>query len=162
MRRLLVLASLLLWSAAAPAQSAPQTLANRVDAYLEPYLAGNNFSGTVLVAQRGKVLLAKGYGLANRELNVPNTRQTKFQIASISKAFTAACVLMLVEQKKLALEDPVARFLPDYPRGKEITLQHLLTHTSGIPNINDFPEYNQLSRFPQTPASLVAAFQDKP
>ena len=133
-----------------------------VDAYLKPYLDGHNFSGVVLIAREGKIVLHKGYGQANYELDVPNTPAIKFHLASVSKPFTAAAILLLEERGLLSISDPVARFIPDYPNGDRITLHHLLTHTSGIPNINDFPEYEQASKFPHTPAGLVALFKDKP
>jgi CubicO group peptidase (beta-lactamase class C family) len=160
MVRLLALFFLL---GSAVAQTAPKTsLPAKVDSYLAPYLSGNNFSGAVLVAQRGRVLVRQGYGMANRELGVANTPETRFQVASISKPFTAAGVLLLVEQGKVALSDPVAKFVPDFPHGDQITVEHLLTHTSGIPDVNGAPAYNQLARFPQTPASLIAVFRDAP
>ncbi|HTK94311.1 MAG TPA: serine hydrolase domain-containing protein, partial [Terriglobales bacterium] len=158
-----LLASILALLTIASAQAAPPaSLSSRADAYLAPYVAGNNFSGSVLIAQHGRILLRQGYGLANRELDVPNTPATCFQIASISKPFTAAGVLLLVEQGKVALTDPVAKFVPDFPHGNEITVEHLLTHTSGIPDINGLPAYGELSRSPQTPASLIAAFRSAP
>jgi len=158
-----LLASILALLTIASAQAAPPaSLSSRADAYLAPYVAGNNFSGSVLIAQHGRILLRQGYGLANRELDVPNTPATCFQIASISKPFTAAGVLLLVEQGKVALTDPVAKFVPDFPHGNEITVEHLLTHTSGIPDINGLPAYGELSRSPQTPASLIAAFRNAP
>jgi len=137
-------------------------IAKQVDTYLKPYLDAASFSGAVLLARGGKVLLSKGYGMANYELNIPNTPQTKFHIASLSKTFTAAAILQLQERGLLSVQDPIARFIPDYPRGNEITLHHLLTHTSGIPDINGVPEYDSLSRFAQTPASLIAVFRDRP
>jgi CubicO group peptidase (beta-lactamase class C family) len=158
-----MLAVLVLLIATAAAQGGPPpALEAKVDSYLAPYISGNNFSGAVLIAQRGRILLRKGYGLANRELGVANTPETRFQIASISKPFTAAGVLMLVEQGKVSLADPVAKFVPDFPHGNEITVEHLLTHASGIPDVNGAPNYNELSRFPQTLASLIAVFRDAP
>jgi len=137
-------------------------IATQVDAYLKPYLDAASFSGAVLLARGGKILLSKGYGMANYELNIANTPQTKFHIASLSKTFTAAAILLLQERGLLSVQDPIARFIPDYPRGNEITLHHLLTHTSGIPDINGLPGYDSLSRFAQTPASLIAVFRDRP
>jgi CubicO group peptidase (beta-lactamase class C family) len=138
------------------------SIVKQVDTYLKPYLDAAAFSGAVLIARGGKILLSKGYGLANYELNVPNTRQTKLHLASVSKTFTAAAILLLQERGLLGVQDPIARFIPAYPRGNEITLHHLLTHTSGIPDINDVSGYDSLSRFAQTPASLIAVFRDRP
>ncbi len=159
----------LLGTISASAQTAAGTAAGRnldinakVDAYIQPYREGNNFSGAVLIARKGKVLVSKGYGMANYELSVPNTPQTKFHIASISKPFTAAAIMILEERKLLGTDHPLTKFIPDYPNGDKITLHHLLTHTSGIPNVNDFPDYDRESKFPHTTGDLVEMSKQKP
>src|SRR5213078_3147724 len=134
----------------------------QVDAYLRPYLDLGGFNGSVLIAKGGRVLLSKGYGMANYELNVINTPQTKFHLGSVSKTFTAAAIMLLLEQGKLSVRDPLTRYIPDYPNGEKITIHHLLTNTSGIPNVNNFPEYATQSKFPHTPADLIAMFKQKP
>ena len=83
----------------------------------------------VLVARNGKILFEKGYGLANIGDRVPVTPLTKFRIGSMTKQFTAAAILKLHEQGKLNLDDKLSKFIPDYPRGDEVTIHHLLTHT---------------------------------
>jgi CubicO group peptidase (beta-lactamase class C family) len=138
------------------------SLESNVDAYIKPFLEIKGFSGTVLVAKQGRILLRKGYGLANYELGVLNTPETKFHIASVSKSFTAAAIMILVERGVLNTGDPLSKFIPDYPEGDKITVHHLLVHTSGIPNVNSFPDYNDKSKFPQTPAALVEMFKNKP
>jgi CubicO group peptidase (beta-lactamase class C family) len=140
----------------------PPGLSEKVDAYLQPFVDAGGFSGSVLMAKGGQILVNKGYGLASQEFNVPATPRTKFQIASLSKSFTAAAVMILQERGKLGVRDPLARFIPDYPAGDKITLHHLLTHTSGVPNVNDFPEYDRESRFPHTLTEIIALFKDKP
>jgi CubicO group peptidase (beta-lactamase class C family) len=118
-----------------------------VDALLSPLLERDLISGSILIARRGKVLLAKGYGLANREHGIPNTPDTRFRIGSISKQFTSMAIFLLAQEGALRLEDPLSRYLPGYPRGDEITLHMLLTHTSGIPSYNALEGYaEQLSR----------------
>lgn len=139
-----------------------KSLESQVDAYVKPYLEIGGFNGSVLIAKHGEVLLSKGYGFANYELNVPNTPQTKFHIASVSKPFTAAAIMMLQERGLLAVSDPLAKFIPDYPNGDKITIHHLLTNTSGIPNINNFPEYAAWSKFTHTPEDLIEKFKNKP
>src|SRR5262245_24471349 len=148
--------------ATSPAPTAPAAAANpadtfdaRVDAYLRPFVDGGNFSGAVLVAREEKPIVDRAYGMASYELGVANTPRTRFHIASVSKPFTAAAILMLEAQGKLAVTDPVARFLPDFPRGQSITLLHLLTHTSGIADINGAPIYEAESKKPHTPLDLV-------
>ncbi len=140
----------------------PRDLAAKIDAYLQPFIKTNNFSGVLCVTRGDKVLFQKGYGMASYEFGVPNTAESRFHIASLSKSFTAAAILLLDERGKLATSDPVSKFLSDYPNGDKIHLEQLLTHSSGIPNINSFPEYNREQRFPHTIEEVVAMFKDKP
>jgi CubicO group peptidase (beta-lactamase class C family) len=130
-------------------------LEKRVDSYLQPYVEGGNFSGAVLVARDGRLLASRAYGMANHELSVPNTPRTRFHIASVSKPFTAAAILLLEARGRLSTSDPVSRWIPDLPNGDRITLNHLLTHTSGIANINDAPFYAVESTKPHTAEDLV-------
>jgi D-alanyl-D-alanine carboxypeptidase len=95
--------------AASAADPAPEPLDARVDAYVKPYVAGGNFSGSVLIARQGKVLVNRHYGSADRELRVPVGPKTRFHLASVSKPFTAAAVLLLEQQGKLRTGDPLAR-----------------------------------------------------
>ncbi len=132
-----------------------RSLESQVDVYIKPYLEIGGFNGTVLIAKGGKVLLSKGYGSANYELGVPNTPQTKFHIASVSKTFTATAIMLLQERGLLNVSDSLTKFIPDYPNGDKITVHHLLTNTSGIPNINNFPDYDAWSKFPHTPEDLI-------
>ncbi|WP_459502199.1 serine hydrolase domain-containing protein [Bacillus sp. C1] len=114
-----------------PAEGPPQEI--NENAKLDEYLKSKNFSGTAVVVKNGKILLNKGYGLANREKNTPNNSETTFYIGSISKAFVATAIMQLKEQNKLQTEDLIAKYIPDFPKGSEVKLVHLLTHTSGIP-----------------------------
>ncbi len=137
-------------------------LATRIRAYLAPFVESGNLSGVVLVARHGRVLMRESYGMANYELSVANSPRTRFHIASVSKAFTAAAILQLQEQGSLSVSDRVSRFVPDFPRGKDITLDNLLTHTSGIPDINDLPDYDTFSRNPHKLSEIIAKFANLP
>src|SRR6185436_16120868 len=96
------------------------------------------FSGQVLVASHDSVVLDRGYGVANRRLCAPVTLETGLEIASLSKQFTGAAVLRLVEDGRLALSDSIGRWLPAVPPDKRgITIEHLATHTAGIPRYLD-------------------------
>lgn len=148
--------------AGVPAAAAPANLQQQVDEYLQPLLRTNNFSGVVLVTRGEEIVFQKGYGSASIEHRVPNSPATVFQIASVSKPFTSAAIMLLGDEGKLDVRAPLTAVLPDYPNGEKLTIHHLLTHTSGIPNINDFPEYDELQRKPHSPAELVAYFKDKP
>jgi CubicO group peptidase (beta-lactamase class C family) len=107
-------------------------LAKRVDAYFSR-IVPFGFSGAILVAKEGKILLNKGYGLAIRSRNIPNTSDTVFSTGSVTKQFTAAGIMKLEMLGKLKNTDPISKFFPDVPEDKKgITLHHLLTHTSGV------------------------------
>ena len=157
---------LLLWAAcphAYGATASASSFAEQADQYLGRLEQEGKFSGAVLVAQGGQVLLKQGYSLANREHGVANTPQTKFRLGSVTKQFTAMCILMLAEQNKLRVTDPVAQYVPDCPKPWEpITIEHLLTHTSGIPGFTDFPDNLQHERLPTTVEATVNRFRDKP
>jgi CubicO group peptidase (beta-lactamase class C family) len=145
-------------------------ISTRLDAFLttlntNPAFAGTEmgFVGSVLVAGDGKVLLSKGYGLANRETGVPNTAQTKFRIASVTKQFTAMAILILLRHGKIDVQDRVCTYIPNCPPAWEgITLHHLLTHTSGIPDYYSSPDWNSFTGKPITPTDLITLFIDKP
>jgi len=134
----------------------------RMEEYLAAVTKQGRFSGAVLVARDGKPILSKGYGLADREWEVPNTPQTKFRLGSITKQFTAALVLRLQEQGKLGVQDPLCKYFADCPPAwSEITIHHLLTHTSGVPNFTSFPDYQKTMMQPATMDSLIGRFKDR-
>jgi CubicO group peptidase (beta-lactamase class C family) len=88
---------------------------------------------TFLISRNGNIVYKKAFGLANLELNLPVHTETVFEIASMTKQFTAIAILMLVEKGKLNLDDEITTFIPDFPTNEhKITVHHLLTHTSGI------------------------------
>jgi CubicO group peptidase (beta-lactamase class C family) len=121
------------------------------------------FMGATLVVRRGVVLTDRAYGFANAEWDVPSSAATKFRIGSISKQFTAAAVLLLEEQGKLSVDDPVGKYLTDIPAAwTPITLHQLLTHSSGIPDIVLFPEFPSLRPLPTTLEMTYARLRDKP
>jgi CubicO group peptidase (beta-lactamase class C family) len=135
----------------------------RMDQIVQSYGDAKQFMGSVLVARGDAILFNKSYGMANLEWNVPNTPTTKFRIGSITKQFTAAAILLLEEQGKLKVEDSVKKYIPDAPETwDKVTLYNVLTHTGGIPNFTDFPDYPQKSLSPMTAGEIVAWFKDKP
>ena len=135
----------------------------QVDAMLNQLVEANQFSGSVLIAQAGQVLVSKGYGLADQAQNLPNTPQTKFRLGSLTKQFTAVAILMLQAQGALDVQDPICNYLPDCPPAwQTITIHHLLTHTAGLPNFTDFPDYEASKQLPTTPEQTISRFQDKP
>ncbi|MCM3625770.1 beta-lactamase family protein [Paenibacillus glycanilyticus] len=139
-----------------------QQMVDKLEAYIEGQVGVDGFNGTVLVSQSGRCLLSKGWGFANREHLALNHSETKFRIGSISKLFTAAGILLLQEQGKLSVNDKLNRFISDYPNGDKITIHHLLTHTSGIPNFTNFIEYRSISRLFSPPESTLTQFKTLP
>ena len=137
----------------------------RLDSLARAYHVAGRFDGAVLVAAHGRVIYEGAFGAAVREWHVPNTVDTRFRIASTTKQFTAALVLRLVEAGKLRLDAPVTTWLPEYPRpqGDHLTLHHLLSQTSGLPNFVARPDfYTRVGRLPHTPAGVVALVDSLP
>jgi CubicO group peptidase (beta-lactamase class C family) len=117
----------------------------------------------VLIVQDGRTVLRKGYGMANLELGIPIAPDMVFELGSITKQFTAAAILLLQERGQLRVEDDITKYLPDFPtHGKTITLENLLTHTSGIPTYTSLPEWFPHAREDMRPADVIALFKDKP
>ncbi|WP_150266461.1 serine hydrolase domain-containing protein [Paenibacillus tepidiphilus] len=110
--------------------------------YMRAWAEEGRFSGSVMVAQGESVLLHEGYGYANLEFCIPNTASTKYNIASVTKMFTAVAVMQLHEQGNLDLEDSLAEYVPEYIHAGAVTLHHLLASLSGIPEYTELPEYN--------------------
>ena len=104
----------------------------RIDDLFTRYTDSGEFSGAVLVARDDQILFRKGYGLANREEQIPNTPDTQFSIQSISKLFTYASVLMEVKAGRVSLDDPIGSYIPEFPNGDRITIDRLLHHRSGL------------------------------
>ncbi|MGM2633610.1 MULTISPECIES: serine hydrolase domain-containing protein [Bacillus cereus group] len=100
---------------------------------LDQYLVGKQFNGTVLVTDKEHVILNKGYGYADVQNKIENTPHTKYRIGSITKTVVATSILQLQDQGKLNIQDNVNKYIPSFPENKNITLYHLLTHTSGLP-----------------------------
>jgi CubicO group peptidase (beta-lactamase class C family) len=146
----------------AAGQSPPPIAA--IDRIIEaPIKAGKMAGASVAVARRGEPLVAKSYGLADLELDVPMPGDASFEIGSVTKQFTAASILLLAERGKLSVDDEVTKYLPQYPtHGQRITLRHLLTHTSGIKGYTELPEFGDLMKLKKPRETLVALFGDKP
>ena len=141
-----------------------QTKSEQLDKLLNLYHEYGKFNGSVLMADQGKLVYKKGFGMANMEWDIPNKPNTKHRLGSITKQFTAMLILQLAAADKLDLQAPVTKYLSDYPKesGDKITIHHLLTHTSGIPNYTSFPGFfEEESRNPYTPDAFVEKFANK-
>ena len=130
-----VLVSLLL-----PVSVAAQTKsAADIDAYVRPLVKANQFSGVVLASSNGTILYEKPFGSAQAEWGVPNRPSTVFGIASITKPMTTTIALRLIDEGKLGRQDPVSKWLPDFPKGDQITVEMLMIHRSGLPHRGTTP-----------------------
>ncbi|MBN1660242.1 MAG: beta-lactamase family protein, partial [Anaerolineae bacterium] len=132
----------------APSSRLPgSTIAAQVSAAIKDLAVESGLSGVVLMAHDGEPLFTAAYGLAERELDIPNQIDTLFNLGSMDKMFTGVAILQLVEQGRLALDDTIAEVLPDYPNqevARAVTIHHLLTHTSGMGDWFDSERYEEL------------------
>jgi CubicO group peptidase (beta-lactamase class C family) len=123
-----------------------------IDSFIKPFADAGHFSGVVLVKKEGKVVFEKAYGLADAENDVPNTKDSVFSIASITKPMTAVILAKYVEAEKIKLEDPLSKYIPDFPKGDKITIEMLARHKSGIPHRVTSPMEESV---PSSPAEMV-------
>ena len=123
----------------------------------------NHFVGSILIAQGGEVFVSKEYGVAVVGQNSQNNRETRRRLGSITEQFTAMAVMQLQEKRKLQVQDSVCRHLPDCPAGwQEAKIFNLLTHTSGIPNLVNFPEDENTEKIPATGRELLSRLEKEP
>lgn len=155
-----LLAILATLAVAAPASA--QTRAERIDALARRYHEVGLLNGAVLVAEDGEPIYAKGFGDAVREWDVPNGPDTKFRIGSVTKQFTAALVLQQVEEGTIDLQGTIRDYLPEYPpkQGDRVTIDQLLSHTSGIPSYTGLGDIEDFKRDPVEPDSFIHRFWD--
>jgi CubicO group peptidase (beta-lactamase class C family) len=149
--------------AAMQAAQAASPLEGQIDAYLRGLTDQGYFSGAVLVAHDGQVLFSRGYSLANYEQNLPATPQTRFRLASVTKQFTAMGIMILVAKGKLNVNDSVCVFLAECPEAwRPVTVHHLLSHTSGLPNYTDFANFVEIETAQVAPNDLINRFRYMP
>ena len=140
-----------------------QQVRSKIERYMGAAVKVDHFMGSILVARNGRILIAKGYGKSNLKHQIPNTAETEFRIASLTKSFTAASILMLQARGKLNVRDPVCKYIPTCPKAwKAITIYDLLTHTSGIPDFRWGPSYAKFSKNPTTPERLLTRIEKEP
>jgi CubicO group peptidase (beta-lactamase class C family) len=146
----------------ANAQSAP--LDNqRMMQVVQNYVDNKSFMGDVLIAEGDRIVLKAAYGYADMDWSIPNTIDTKFRIGSLTKQFTAASILLLQERGRLSVNEPIKTYLPDVPDAwSKVTVDNLLTHTSGIPNFTGAPGFNAYERQSHNPEESVALVRGKP
>ncbi|MGH8127643.1 MAG: serine hydrolase [Gammaproteobacteria bacterium] len=160
---LMLVLSVLAAPSSCHAFAAEKDLSSEINQYMNAAGKAWHFMGSILVARDGRVIIAKGYGMANVEREIPNTPDTEFRIGSNTKQFTSMAIMMLQAEGKLDVHDPVCKYVPDCPKDwQPITIHNLLTHTSGIPDFTNFPIYMKVRDKTLTPTQLLALFKDKP
>lgn len=145
-----------------PSTPVPLPKVAQIDAYLTHLMTKGVMNGSVLVAHNG-MIFDKGYGVADKEKHVLNTPQTRFRLGSVSKQFTAMAILMLQGRGKLHTQDHICLYVPSCPSDwQSITIEQLLTHTSGIPDYTNFPDFAVTWTQAVTVEQLIARFKDMP
>lgn len=146
-----------------PSPEPTEDVVSKIDQGLSFFTKQEVFTGAVLVARDGEVLLSQGYSLADRDKNIPNTPQTRFRLNSLTKQFTAMAILVLQKEGRLNVENPICRYISECPAAwQEITIHHLLTHTSGITDFSSLPDFDAKKGSPSTPLETMARFKDLP
>ena len=166
-RWLVVLCLVFLTPPASLRSEGPSSLASpaarAIGQYLSEHLEPEEPGATVIAVRDGETVFRGAYGLANMELQVAMEPHMVLRIASLSKQFTATAVLILAEKGQLSLDDDIGKHLPEYPaHGQQITIRHLLTHTSGLPDIYANPEWQDVKRDDLPPSAVLALFEDEP
>lgn len=138
-----VLLFTLLWQISAAYAADTLDNAAKIDKLMSQYADCCSFTGTVLVSDHDKIIFKKGYGLANREWNIPNTPDVKFRLGSITKQFTSMLIMQQVAKGSIKLDGHISDYLPNYRQetGSKVTISQLLSHTSGIPSYTDDPKF---------------------
>lgn len=149
----------ILVGAGSPVASDPTgDIGERIDAWIQPYVDAGHLSGCILVARGDEVIYERCVGMASHELAVPNTPETRFGIASVTKPLQLILLSRLVEEGALALTDTLDRWIPDFPRGDEITVLNLANHTAAVPHRLTTPEEETE---PRTAADMVALVKEQ-
>ncbi|EZH75709.1 hypothetical protein ATO12_02650 [Aquimarina atlantica] len=138
-----------------------QTINEKIEEMMQKHVELDQFSGTVLLAKEGKILYQKAFGDANKSYQIKNDINTKFNIASMGKMFTGVSIMQLEERGKLNINDPVVKYLKDFPLGNTITIFHLLSHTSGIGNYMRHPDYRSDRHSYKTIDDLLPVIYDQ-
>jgi CubicO group peptidase (beta-lactamase class C family) len=140
----------------------PEERLGAVAGWLDALCSRGLFNGTVLIAQRGEILLEKHCGFADLDARVPLSHRSSFGLASVSKQFTAMGILLLARKGRLALRDRITRHIPELAHYGEITVEHLLHHTSGVPDYMELAEENWDQRDVLTMSDLIALLRRGP
>lgn len=138
------------------------SVAQNLDSYMTALQKNRNFHGSVLVSYNGNVYLQKGYGMADLEKKIPANKDTRYAIGSVTKEFTAMAVMQLCEKGKLSLNDKLSKFIPDFNDGSKISIQNLLTNTSGIADYTNIPRIYSMDSNELTLTNVIDLIKKKP
>jgi CubicO group peptidase (beta-lactamase class C family) len=133
-----------------------------IDNYLKKLSENQEFMGGVLIAQGDNIVISKGYGMTNLDLDIANTTTTKFCIGSITKSITGMSIAILADEKKLSVKDTLDKYIPDYPKGDKITIYHMLTHTSGICDLYKDIESEMFGYEKNALEEIISKYKHKP
>ncbi len=158
MKKLLLLVSALMIGAINYAQP----MKKRLDSMMNYYAQTFNFNGVALIAQKGNVLLRKGYGYKDRYKNIPTGVDGVYQIGSVTKHFTADIILLLAKQHKLSLDDKLSKYFPELPWADSVTIEHLLTHTGGLHNYTEDSLWDKAPTASVTTEQMLNIFKARP
>ncbi|MBO9676485.1 MAG: beta-lactamase family protein [Sphingobacteriaceae bacterium] len=162
-KRIKILVAILICCLLMPAVVKAQKLNNQIDSLIMALMPDKQGpGGAFMVAQKGKIIYQKAFGKANLELGDNLTVESIFQLGSMTKQFTAVAVLLLEQQGKLKVSDPISKYIPDYPGSDKITIHHLLTHTSGIKDFTKMKALAEIAQKEMTPKMMVDFFKDEP
>jgi CubicO group peptidase (beta-lactamase class C family) len=140
-----------------------QDVGQKIDEYMSAGAALSRFNSVVLVAEGMRVLLAKGYGVANKEDEIPINPDTRFRLGSMTKQFTAAAVLLLQQAGKLRTADSICTYVDNCPDAwRDVTIHQLLSHTAGIPDVTAMPGFRRTRALATSVPDLIARFRDAP
>jgi len=158
-----VLAALVLSLSLSSVAVASDSVSGDIDRFLSQVYPAAEPGAAVIVVKDGQTLLRKGYGMASLELGVPITPESVFEVGSVTKQFTATAILMLQERGQLSVQDDITKYLTDFPtQGKKVTIENLLTHTSGIPSYTGMKEWAATMREDLPLEKLITFFKGKP
>jgi CubicO group peptidase (beta-lactamase class C family) len=162
-KKILIPAFVLFFNLTYAQQEDDKELIAYFDKILSEQFKTNETGATALVSRNGQIIYKKAFGMANLESNTPMQIDNVFWVASIGKQFTAVAILQLMEQGKLNLQDEITKFVPDYPtQGNKITIEHLLTHTSGIHNFSGMKDPEKKLALDCTPQEVIDFFKNLP
>lgn len=160
---LLLLVAVIQFNRAAAQQTDAAQFIAKCDKMLAEQFGGDGPGAVALIARKGQIVYEKAFGMANLELQVPMQVDQVFRIGSVTKQFTAVAILQLLEQGKLSLQDEITKFIPDYPtQGNNITIEHLLAHTSGIRNFASMPDTARRGTVDFSPREMIDYFKNEP